>query len=98
MWRTGLIGVALVAMNSFIKLGCRVRVAPVMVSTEQFGAGGLVGGTMDLVCKESYDNQSDVSKCYILFGMNEVSLIIRNYGPGVRELTKSGGSTAVMAN
>lgn len=44
----------------------------IMVLMEQFGAGWLVGGTMDLTCKESYDDQQDVSKCYILFGTNEV--------------------------
>lgn len=68
----GLIGVDLIAMISFVKLGCRVRVAPVMVLTEELGAGWLVGETTDLKCREFFDDsQPDVSKCYILFGMNE---------------------------
>lgn len=57
----GLIGVDLVAMMSFIKLGCRVRIAPVMAPLEQFGAGWLVGGATELTFKESYDDQPGVS-------------------------------------
>lgn len=69
----GLIGVDLIAMISFVKLGCRVRIAPVMVLSEEFGAGWLVGGTTYLKCKEFFDDsQPDVSKCYILIGLNEV--------------------------
>lgn len=57
----GLVGLDLVAWMSFITLGCNVRITPVMALLEQKGGRWLVRGATELECKESCDDQPDVS-------------------------------------
>lgn len=69
----GLIELDLVAMMSFIKLGCRVKIALVMALLKRFEAGWLVDGATELTWKESYSDKPDRCECrFHLFGVNGV--------------------------